>query len=355
MSKKENMKKIIYEDCERIAEDIALEKCSGKSFLIAGASGFLGKWIVDLLMYLNARNLCEEKCKVIALCRNLEKARKVFSGYQKNENFKILEQSVERPVGLMEKVDYIIHAASAATTTSFTVNPVGILAANVIGTYHLLEFARINGVKGFLFLSSGAVYGDTPDYVDELREDDFYRLDFNQIGNCYSEAKRAGELLCRAYWEQYQVPAKSIRISHTYGPGIDIEDGRVFSDFVKNIIHNEDLLIKGSGLDSRPFCYVSDAVSAFFKILFDGEPGETYNMANSEQTVTISELAELLTQHAFKERDLEVRYLQAKSEERNVHKIIVNTDKLNRLGWKPRISIVEGFRRTVTSLEEMER
>lgn len=344
------MNKVIYEDLERIASEISIEECSGRSFLITGASGFLGKWIVNLLMYLNEKNACREKCRVVALCRNAEKARNVFDRYYDKEEFEILEQSVEKPIDFAGEVDYIIHAASIATTSGFKVDPVGVLAANVIGTYNLLEFARTHTCKGVLFLSSGAVYGNKRDDINEIREDDFFELDFSQIGNCYSEGKRVGELLCRSYWEQYRIPTKIVRISHTYGPGINVEDGRVFSDFVKNIVNGEDLLIKGSGTDSRPFCYVSDAVIAFFKILFEGMSGEVYNMANAGQTYTISELAELLTQTAFKEKNLSVRYLHNKSENTVVMKTIVNTEKLNRLGWAPKVNVIEGFQRTVASL-----
>lgn len=346
------MNKIVEEDLERIASEISIDKCRGKSFLITGASGFLGKWVVDLLMYLNETKICEEKCRVIALCRNADKARRVLGEYYEKNEFGMIEQGVEKQIDFIGKIDYIIHAASIAVTSGFTKDPVGVLAANVIGTYNLLELARTNCCEGVLFLSSGAVYGKNPDDINEIREEDFFQLDFSQLENCYSEGKRAGELLCRAYWRQYHVPTKIVRISHTYGPGINIEDGRVFSDFVKNILNGEDLLIRGTGLDSRPFCYVSDAVIAFFRILFEGEAGETYNMANAGQTYTISELAEILTEKAFGDKGLKVRYLRDNLDGKSVKKIMVNTEKLNRLGWEPKINAVEGFRRTVASFED---
>lgn len=346
------MNKILYEDYERIAANIDNHKCSGKTFLVTGASGFLGKWIVNVLMYLNTQGLLDEECHVIALCRNGNKAKDIFSKYKGNKRFDILEQSVETPIALSENIDYIIHAASIATTSSFNVNPVGVLTANIIGIYNLLEFAKSNHVKAILFMSSGAVYGDSEDAIEKLSETDCFKLDFNKIENCYAEGKRVGELLCRSYWEQYHIPTKIVRISHTYGPGIDIEDGRIFSDFVKSILKGEDLVIKGSGMDSRPFCYISDAVIAFFKVLFSGKPGEAYNMANSKQTVTIAELAEILTQSAFLEKNLKVQYLQGRPVKSEHQKIIVNIEKLNQLGWCPEVDIVEGFRRTVQALQD---
>lgn len=345
------MGKIVCEDYENIISHISIEKCSGRCFLITGATGFLGSWLVNVLMYLNEKGIMPQKCYVIAMCRNRDKAFHKFSQYMGNENFEILEQRVEEPIRLLKNIDYIIHAASIAVTSHFNDSAADVLTANIIGMYQLLEFSKSHQVKAVLFLSSGAVYGKEENEICEICEDDFFRLDFTKLENCYAEAKRVGEMLCKAYYKQYHVPAKTVRISHTYGPGIDIQDGRVFSDFVKNILNGEDLIIKGTGLDSRPFCYISDAVIAFFKILFDGIEGEAYNMANSQQTVTISELAEILTETAFQEKKLKVQYLNGRVTTPAAKKIIVNTDKLFSLGWQPQIDIVEGFRRTVDSFQ----
>lgn len=351
MNEGDKMGKTVCEDYECIISKIPIEKCSGCYFLITGATGFLGSWLVNVLMYLNEKNILQKKCHVIALCRNISKALNKFSQYIGNENFEILEQRVEEEISLSKDIDYIIHAASIAVTSHFSDSAADVLTANVIGMYQLLEFSKLHQVKAILFMSSGAVYGKDKSEIEEIYENDFFPLDFTKLENCYAEAKRVGEMLCKAYWKQYHVPAKIVRISHTYGPGIDIEDGRVFSDFVKNILNGEDLVIKGNGLDSRPFCYISDAVIAFFKILFEGTEGEAYNMANSQQTVTISELAETLTKNAFKEMKLEVKYLQGRVTDPTIKKVIVNTDKLSGLGWQPQIDIVEGFRRTVDSFQ----
>lgn len=157
--------------------------------------------------------------------------------------------------------------------------------------------------------------------------------------------------MCRAYWKQYRVPVKGVRISHTYGPGIDLDDGHVYSDFAKSIIAGKDIVIKGDGLACRPFCYVSDAVRAFFLILLCGEDGEMYNMANADMNVTIKELADLLTQTVFPERNLHVT-VKGMAGDKAIRKIRINTNKLEKLGWSPEIDLEEGFRRLVRSEEE---
>ena len=127
-----------------------------------------------------------------------------------------------------------------------------------------------------------------------------------------------------------------------------MQDGHVYSDFVSKLIRRENLTVH-NGSAVRPFCYVSDAIAAFFKILLEGENGEVYNMVNKEETISVYELAARLVEEAFPERKLKV---ECKIKNVNTEKVIVNTDKLVGLGWSPQIGVVEGFRRTVNSFEE---
>ncbi|MBO5472330.1 MAG: NAD(P)-dependent oxidoreductase [Lachnospiraceae bacterium] len=342
------MNSVREEDIRKIINLIPYRMCENSTFLITGANGFLASYMVDTLMLLNREGFVEN-CKVIALCRNRKKAEHIFREWMECENFHLVIQSVEKKIEVDECVDYVIHAASCSTTHMFETCPVDLLAANVIGSYNMLELSKEKKVKGFLFFSSGAVYGDAD--CDELKEDETYVLDYLKMKNSYASSKRMGEILCKAYWQQYQVPAKAVRISHTYGPGIDINDGHVYSDFAKNIVERKDLLIKGDGMTSRPFCYVTDAVCAFWLILFRGENGQMYNMANADETFSIKELADILVQRAFKERKLKVILTQKENTECS-KKIKVNVQKLERLGWHPSIDVTEGFRRLVASIEE---
>lgn len=342
------MNAVRKDDIERIISGIPYEMCEGKTFLITGANGFLASFMVDTLMYLK-RERYIQNCTVIALCRNKEKAERVFREWLDDENFLILIQPVEKAVNYVGGIDYIVHAASCSTTQLFESHPADVMSANLIGCYNLLELSREKNVSGFLFFSSGAIYGSTGE--EELHEDKTYTLDFLEPKNSYAIGKRAGEALCSAYWKQYSVPTRGVRISHTYGPGIDLEDGHVYSDFAKSIVAGSDLVIKGNGLASRPFCYVSDAICAFFLILFRGGNGEMYNMANPEMNVTIKELADLLVQTVFPERKLQV-IVQNPLVEKTAHKVRINIEKLKQLGWYPEIGLEQGFRRLVKSIED---
>lgn len=340
------MNSVREEDLRYIISRIPYEEYENKKFLITGANGFLASYIVDTLMYLNKHSLVSG-CTVIALCRNRKKAEERFKEWLADEKFVLQIQSVEDPIADELNTDYIIHAASNSVSVSAKTIPVDILKANIIGTYNLLEFARNKKIKGFLFFSSGAAYGEVAPGTAVLKETDYFPLKFNMVENCYAEGKRAGEALCRAYVGQYEVPAKIVRIGHTYGPGIDLKDGHVYSDFVSKIIQRENIIVR-DGTAVRPFCYVADAVTAFFKILFEGGSGEIFNMVNQEETLSIYELAMKLAKEAFPERRLEV---ECEKRDINVEKMTVSAEKLMALGWKPETGVVEGFRRTVKSFE----
>ncbi len=342
-----HMNAVREEDLKYIISRISYKQCEGKTFLVTGANGFLASYMVDTLMYLNLHYL-EKKCKVIALCRNRKKAEVRFKEWLFCENFLLYVQNVEKPVADSLEADYVVHAASSSATSDFNKIPADVLKTNILGTYHLLEFAKNKKAQGFLFFSSGAAYGNVSAGLSNVKETDLFLLDFNAAENCYAEGKRSGEALCRAYYCQYGVPARIVRIGHTYGPGIDLNDGHVYSDFAARIIRNENLPVKNADV-VRPFCYVSDAVIAFFLILLEGENGEVYNMVNKKETVSIYELASKLAEKAFPEKGLKV---ECEKKESNVQKTTMSVDKLEALGWYPEIGITEGFKRTVRSFEE---
>ena len=348
------MNGILLNDIKYIVEHIEIDKCRDKTFLITGANGLLGRYIVEVLMYLNKYVLDKDKCKVIAICRNKIGAEKKFAEYLVEDEFKLVIQNVEDEISYRGTVNYIIHTASQANTRRFSTDPVGTLSSNTIGTYNLLKYANEKQIEGFLFFSSGAVYGDTSYAREFVKENEFFPLDPLDINSCYAEGKRMGENMCFSFYKQYKVPTKIIRIGHTYGPGINLNDGRVFSDFVRSILNNEDLIIQSDGQDKRAFCYLSDAVIAFFLVLFKGESGEAYNMANNKDFITIRELAETLVYKVFKEKRLDVVYQNNNRElgMNNKSKVSVNIDKIAELGWSPKVRIEQGFKRTVMSFLE---
>lgn len=352
MSSKRNP--IIEEDVARIAaSDLPWRQFSGKSILIAGANGLLPAYTVETLTYLNEVD-ASMRCRVIGLARNREKAESRFAHLLGRPDFSLLIQDVCSPVAIEDKVDFIVHAASQASPKYYGKDPVGTLSANTLGTHNLLLLARNRGVESFLFLSSGDVYGRVEDSKIPTREDWYGYLDPAEVRSCYGESKRLGETMCVAWHHQYGVPAKMVRPTHTYGPGMALDDGRVFADFVANVVRREDIVLRSQGTARRAFCYLADATLAFFTVLLKGKAGQAYNVGNEDCEISVRQLAEILA-GLFPERKLGVRFLPGFTESGYIQSKIdrgsLDTSKIRELGWRPTTGIEEGFRRTIVSFD----
>ncbi len=327
---------------------------AGKTFLITGAYGMIAQYIVRLLLAYNKKATANEKITVIALVRDLEKAQRIFSSSSKDENLKIIKHDLRSPLDTGNIfADYIIHAASLASPKFFAVDPVGIFEANVIGTLNLLNYAHLAKTRRLLFISSAEVYGIPA--KNPVTEFDFGPLDPLSVRSCYAESKRMAENLLVSWGMQYGIESVIARPFHTYGPTMNLDDGRVFADFVANIVKANNLLIKGTGKDVRSYCYVADAVCGLISILKDGTAFNAYNLGNSRECVSVENLADILVS-LFPERELKVCFDKRKAEEAYlpspVSTIIPDTTKLIALGWEPVYSIQEGFFRTIKGVEQ---
>jgi UDP-glucuronate decarboxylase len=343
---------IIKEDLETIYNsDVDWSKFQNTVVLITGANGFLPAYLVESLLYLNYINP-KNNVKVIGLVRNIENAKNRFSEYLEDANLEFVGQDVSDSIFILHKVDYIIHAASQASPKFYGIDPVGTLKANVLGTMNLLEFAKNNDIKSFLYFSSGEVYGELDSEQIPIKENTFGYINPTNVRSCYAESKRMGENICVSYHHQYGVPAKITRPFHTYGPKMRLDDGRVYADFVSDILKEQDICMKSDGSATRAFCYLTDATVGFFKILLNGENGEAYNMGNPNEEYSILELAEALT-NIYHEKGLKV--IKQLNKENNdylkspLSRNSPNIDKINGLKWNPLVSVKEGFRRTIES------
>lgn len=345
---------VVKKDMEEIfaarKEWTALKK---SKIYITGASGMIASYFTMFLIYLN--EVYDYDIQIFAGIRSREKAEKRFGLYGNKSYFTVIAEDVNRPVKLTEKMDYIVHAASLASPQYYGNMPVEVMLPNVIGTYELLEYAKVNPVKKFLFFSTGSVYGAVGD-TEKISEETKGTIDFLDLGDAYGESKRCGEALCNAYGKEHGVPVNMARIYHTYSPTMDYQgDTRVFAEFVNDIVTGEDIVIKSSGTTKRSFCYIVDMITALFTIMLEGEVGEAYNIANSDEYVSILELATRLTslypekglKTVFKAREKEAGYSASKEE----NLVIIDCTKLEKLAWKSSITIEDGFRRTIDYIE----
>lgn len=339
------MNEYVSEDIEKIiSEKLPWSKLYNKTILVTGANGFIPSYIVYTLLSL-------KKVKILALVRNKDKAETKFNEFLDNPFFELIVQDVSQPLKINQKIDYIIHAASQASPKYYGVDPVGTLKANTLGTYNLLELAIQKNVEKFIFFSTGEVYGKISDNTPVIKESYTGDIDCANIRSCYGESKRMGENMCVCYSHQYNIPVNMIRLSHTYGPGVQLDDGRVFGDFVKNIVNNENIVLNSDGSAKRSFLYVTDMIKALFYVLFKGKDKEAYNIASAKET-SILELAQTLIA-LYPEKNLEVQFAENVFKEGYIKspssRASFDTTKLQALGWKETINIKDGFRRMIES------
>lgn len=344
---------IILKDMKDLEErNLPLEKLKNTSILITGASGMLAAYLVHFFMYLNETKKYE--IRVIALVRNEKKAWSKFEKYHNDKNFILKVQDVCVPFEIDEPLDYIIHAAGNASPYFILNDPTGIIAANTSGTVNVLEIARKNGVKKVLYTSTREVYGKMPEGTTEIFEDTFGSLDPTEIRACYPESKRMAETLFQSYSYQYHVPFTTVRIAHSYGPGMIIDDdGRVMADFISDIVHGRNIVLKSTGDAERAFCYITDAVAGMLFALLKGDNGEAYNIANEKEPLPIREVATLLTE-LYPEKGLKVVFDIPESMSAGYSKmgrVRLNTEKLESKGWNCRVSLREGLIRTIESFK----
>lgn len=290
---------------------------------------------------------------IIGLARNLEGANLRFAAYQNLQALKLLKHDLQFEVLLSNRADIIIHAASQASPKYYGSDPVGTALPNIVGTISLLKYAVESKSSQFLFFSTGEVYGHLDNLEKGIQETDMGKIDPLDVRSCYAESKRMGENLCISYMHQYGVPIKIARIFHTYGPGMKLDDGRVFADFVRNIVMKEPIIMRSHGLAIRPFCYLADTVSGVITILTKGVAGQAYNISNPLQRISVIGLAQLL-QKAYPERNIEIEKLFDEPPGYIASQISdLNPDvtKLNALGWSAKIGIEDGFKRTIRSYE----
>ena len=342
------MNRVFKEDLEAIiGEDISWKKLKGRTVLITGASGMIGIYMLQVLTMLNDKY--DYNIRVIAMLRN---AAKMPKKVREREDVEIVVHDVTQILDIPEDVHYVIHAASPASPLIMQNHPVETIAANTIGTFNTLRLAEEKKAEGYLFISSREVYGQPEEGQEFFYENTYGFVDQLNPRSCYSEGKKAAETMCVCYHEEYGLNAKIARLAHTYGPGMSIYDGRVQADFLKNVFNKEDIVLKSEGTAIRTYTYIADAVAGLYRILLDSED-IVYNIGNEDGKVSIRELAEIMVD-IYPERGLKLVFDIPEGGTKGTAPYtlgILSSRKLREIGWSPKYSVKEGFKRTLEYLE----
>ena len=327
-------------------ESLPWEKLSGTNILITGATGLIGSTLVDVLMSNPRRDY-----SVYASGRNIERGQKRFEKYLSLDTFRFIRYDVMTSLQSDVQFDYIIHAASNASPNTFFKNPVEIVKANILGVSNLIEYGMGHGMKRFLYVSSGEVYGEGDGRV--MTEEYSGYVDCLNPRSCYPSSKRTAETLCVSYASEYGADVVIVRPCHVYGPNFTESDNRVYAQFIRNILHEEDIVLKSKGEQVRSWCYVVDCVSALLYVLLKGASGEAYNIADPNSVLTIRQLAEMLAEIGSRKVVMDIPSDIEKSVFNPVSKSVFSVDKLERLGWKVSGNMYEKMSKTVSQVRHI--
>jgi len=357
-----NADDVVKGDLARMCADLKeeFEVLSGKRVLITGGAGFLGHYFVQAALYWNTSiSNGKSPIQVVVYDSFVRGMPDWLSRLEGDRNLTLVRHDIRNPLPAdMGDVQFVIHAASIASPTYYKRDPIGTMDANVNGLRMLLEYAREQKrknkpVEGFLFFSSSEIYGDpTP---GNIPTSETYRGFVSCTGPraCYDEAKRYGETLCVNFAHQFDIPVKVARPFNNYGPGLKISDRRVIPDFARDIMADRDIVMLSDGSPKRTFCYSSDAVTGYYKILVKGHQGEAYNIGVEAPEISMAELAEKLTAFAKELFGYKGKVVRRASEDTSYlvdnpnRRCPVITKARTHLGYNPSVALDEGLRQSL--------
>lgn len=314
-----------------VADFIPWEKLSGKTVLITGATGLIGRTLVYGLN--RANKIHGLNMRVLALVRNRARAEERFKAILADDMLTFVVGSVENMPVIFESVDYIVHGASQTASREFVNHPVETVQTTLNGTMNLLQLGKEKDIKGFVYLSSMEVYG-YPEKGHKVKENEIGRFEPQNMRNSYPIGKIVSENLCCSYAKEYGIPAMSIRLTQTFGAGVNYNDTRVFAYFARCVQEKTNIVLKTKGETERCYLYTTDAATAILTVLLNGKAGEIYNAADESTYCSIAEMAEQVAESASIEVVYDIQDTAANGFPDTLY-MNLDTSKLQKLGWCP--------------------
>lgn len=301
------------------------------NILLTGGAGFIGSHL--------CRKFLEKGHSVICVDNFITGSKKNVEELLANLHFKLIEHDIANPFYPDEDLDWVLHFASLASPKYYLGQPIKTLKSGLLGTHNCLGIAKAKKAKFFL-ASTSEIYGDP--LVHPQTEEYWGNVNTIGVRSCYDESKRGAEALTYAYMRQHNVDVRVARIFNTFGSNMQIDDGRVVSNFIVQALRGKDLAIYGDGRQTRSFCYVDDLVKGILKLM-EVDYKKPLNLGNPFES-TIIELADLvlkLTNSPSKIENLPLPQDDPKQRNPDISK----AHKL--LDWQPAISLEEGLKRTI--------
>ena len=349
MNKIKRRHSLVQQDINHIVSSIRKEakELEGKTVLISGGSGFLGSYFLGVFERLN-KKILKKPCRIISIDNYITSQKDNILGDFNDKNLFFKKHDIRKPLKVSGQIDFIIHAAGIASPVYYIKYPLETIEVATSGTANLLELARQKKVKSFLFFSSSEIYGDPNPKFIPTPED--YRGNVSSTGPraCYDESKRLGETICMVYHRLYGLPVKIVRPFNIYGPGMRPDDHRVMPKFLTNGLKGEALPVHGSGRQTRTYCYISDAIAGFIKVLLSKKEGEVYNIGNNKNEINLLQLAKLVSElFHHKIKVARIPYPSNYPADEPNRRCPDITKARKKLGYKPNVDIKTGLARLI--------
>lgn len=270
--------------------DNEYKKFNNKTILLTGGRGFLGRYFTEFFLSINKK--LNKPCRIISI-DNMITSGSLGNILTNDKNLKFYRKDICKKIILNEKIDFIIHAAGIASPFYYKKWPLKTLEVATTGLKNVLDLANKNNSK-LVFFSSSEIYGN-PDKKN-IPTLESYNGNVSSIGPraCYDESKRLGETLVKVYSDQFGLDASIIRPFNIYGPGMQKNDYRVLPNFISKIVNGEKLQVYGNGTQTRTYCYITDAMNGFIRVLLKGNRGEPYNIGNLKPELSVLNLVKLI-------------------------------------------------------------
>ncbi len=333
-------------DIEKIIEKTELTQFKSKSILVTGGLGLICSAIVDILIIYNKKHNADIKLFVADINSKFFTTR-----YGKYKCVTYIPYDAIKAIEFELKLDYIIHGAGLASPELYVTKPVETMLSNFNGVRNLLEYAQTHDVQRMMYISSSEIYG-VKEEADSFEENKFGTININNLRASYSEAKRASEVLCRAYSEEYNVDTVIVRPGHIYGPTASPADKRISSEFAFLSAKGKPLEMKSTGLQKRSYCYSLDCAAAIFTVLISGEKGEAYNIGHSEVT-SIREMAGIIARAGNVDLKLNEPTEEELKQFNPMNNSSLNIEKIKAIGYSDCFNVKEGLEHTVRILHDI--
>ena len=343
---------VIDEDINIIAEDIKNKGIKNSKIVITGATGLLGSLMVKVFVRANEKYGLNNK--IYALARNVDKANDIFYGF-KNENLVIVKNNITEPININEDVDYVFHFAAITASKDMVQYPVEVIESTILGLINVLSFSYEHKAKSVAYMSSMEVFG-VADQNKRLKETDIGKIDLTSVRSCYPESKRLAENLCKSFAAEYGLNVKVARLTQTFGAGAKYEDNRVFGMIARSVVENKDIILMSKGDLARDYCYTVDAINAILYITLYGESGEVYNVANENTQTSVFDMCKMVAKEIANNKisvRIEIPEDVASKGFSPACVTMLDTSKIQELGWEPRYNLKEMYARLIQSLEDI--